>query len=119
MKLKEGLEARWEELHDKNMATRYGNAAQTFMEKWADLMESKIEEREYEPAISVITDCAEELARKADSGLGITGFMYNYAVKSLAYFWVYGEQLRQWHNRRYDYDGDGVVNSSMITILTD
>ena len=32
-----------------------------------------------------------------------------------AYIWVYGDELRRWHNHEYDYDGDGVVNPAILT----
>ena len=53
--------------------------------------------------------------RKADTE-GITGFMYGCAVNILSQCWEYGEVLRKWHNKEYDYEGDGVVNPAIMTV---
>lgn len=60
-------------------------------------------------------DNADRLSREADTE-GITGFMYGCAVSILSQCWVYGEYLRKWHNKEYDYDGDGVVNPAIMTV---
>jgi len=46
----------------------------------------------------------------------LTGFMYGCAVNILSQCWEYGEQLRKWHNKQYDYDGNGVVNPAVLKI---
>lgn len=60
-------------------------------------------------------DNADRLSREADTE-GITGFMYGCAVSILSQCWEYGEYLRKWHNKKYDYDGDGAVNPAVITV---
>jgi len=47
---------------------------------------------------------------------GITGFMYGAAVQVLSDCWVYGEDLRKWHNKEYGHEGEGVVNPAILTI---
>jgi hypothetical protein len=42
--------------------------------------------------------------------------MYGGAVSILAQCWEYGEDLRKWHNKEYDYEGDGTVNPAVVTI---
>ena len=42
--------------------------------------------------------------------------MYGCAVSILSQCWKYGEELRKWHNKEYNYDGDGVVNPAVLTI---
>lgn len=53
---------------------------------------------------------------EANIGLGITRFMYGCAVETLCEFWKYGEELRMWHNQKYDYSGEGIVNSAIFEI---
>lgn len=73
--------------------------------------------------MKVIVDNAERCSRKADTD-GITGFMYGAAVSALAHFWVYGEELRRWHNKdvQIGNEGDianetgGVLNPALLTI---
>lgn len=60
-------------------------------------------------------DNAKQLSYEADKE-GITGFMYGAAVSILSQCWEYGEFLRKWHNKEYEYDGDGVVNPAVITV---
>lgn len=62
-----------------------------------------------------IVDIADSTSREADTE-GITGFMYGCAVNVLSQLWEYGEELRKWHNKEYNYEGDGVVNPAILTI---
>lgn len=75
----------------------------------ASMMEQEIEKG------SKLRDIAERTSHEADTE-GITGFMYGCAVNILVHVWVYGEELRRWHNHEYDYDGDGVVNPAILTV---
>ena len=94
----------------------YGRACFTYAERWADLLEKKIEESD-DPEKAIV-DNAEKLSYEADVE-GITGFMYGAAASILSQCWLYGEYLRKWHNKEYYYDGDGVVNPAIITIETE
>ena len=78
------------------------------------MMEKEIENSTDHP-LNVISENAKRLSHEADKE-GITGFMYGCAVNILSKCWVYGENLRKWHNKEYNYDGDGVVNPAVITI---
>lgn len=62
-----------------------------------------------------VAQIADKASRAADID-GITGFMYGCAVNVLSQVWKYGEELRRWHNKEYDYEGDGVVNPAVLTI---
>lgn len=62
-----------------------------------------------------IVDIADSTSHEADTE-GITGFMYGCAVNALSQLWEYGEELRKWHNKEYNYDGEGVVNPVILTI---
>ena len=89
----------------------HGNAPVVFRfaERWADLMEERIESGER------LEDIAKETSHKADTE-GITGFMYVVAVNILSRCWVYGEELRKWHNGGYK--GSGVLNPASMTVKT-
>ena len=65
--------------------------------------------------MKVIVDNAEKLSREADTE-GITGFMYGCAVNILSRVWKYGDELRMWHNGKYDYQGEGTVNPAILTV---
>ena len=78
------------------------------------MMEEKIEASE-DDEMKVIVDNAKQLSYEADKE-GITGFMYGAAVSILSQCWEYGECLRKWHNKEYEYDGDGVVNPAVMTV---
>lgn len=78
------------------------------------MMENLIENSTDE-SMKVIVENADRLSNEADVE-GITGFMYGCAVSILSQCWKYGEELRKWHNKEYDYDGDGVVNPAILTI---
>ena len=87
----------------------YGSAVFRYAERWADMMEERIVNGEK------IEDIAEKTSFEADTEC-ITGFMYGCAVKILSKCWEYGEELRKWHNKKYDYDGNGVVNPAVLKI---
>lgn len=113
MKIKQGQESAYKEWYDKN-SDDYGRACFTYAERWAEMLEKKIEESTDEPT-KVIEENANELSHTADVE-GITGYMYGCAVRILALTWEYGEELRVWHNRKYGHEGDGVVNPAILTI---
>ncbi len=113
MKILEGKELDYKEWGDKN-SDPYGHACITYAERWADLLEELIEKSSDNP-LKVIVENARSTSYKADVE-GITGFMYGAAVSVLSQCWKYGEELRKWHNKNYEYDGDGVVNPAVLTI---
>lgn len=99
-----------------NNTDGYGSAIIRYAEAWANLMEAKIAEG------SQLEDIAQETSHEADTE-GITGYMYGAAVSVLASSWIYGEQLRLWHNGKYKRfssgeDNGGVVNPAILNIHT-
>ena len=113
MKILEGKEQDYKDWFDKN-TDPYGRGCFTYAERWAEMLEILIESSTDKP-MKVIVDYADELSHKADTE-GITGFMYGCAVNILSQCWKYGEELRKWHNKEYNYEGDGVVNPAVLTI---
>lgn len=112
MKIIPGKEQKYKNWYDKN-SDGYSRACFTYAERWAELLEEKVEETG--DAKEAIVKYADNLSCKADTE-GITGFMYGCAVNILSQYWEYGEELRKWHNKEYGYDGDGVVNPAILTI---
>ena len=113
MKIVKGKEQEYKDWYEKNN-DQYGRACFTYAERWAEMMEEKIKASE-DDEMKVIVDNAKQLSYEADTE-GITGFMYGVAVSILSQCWEYGECLRKWHNKDYEYDGDGVVNPAVITV---
>ena len=111
MKILESKKARWNEWVENNKDP-YGLGIIRYAQKWANLMEEEISNGKQ------VKDIADETSNTADTE-GITGFMYGCAVKILADVWEYGEELRKWHNKEYNYEGNGVVNPAILTIKTD
>lgn len=112
MKIKSGMEEWWQTGLDNNQDS-YGRGVYDFAERWADLMENDI--KACGDAEQAILKYAEKRNREADTN-GITGFMYGCAVGILSKVWEWGEILRKWHNKEYQYEGDGVVNPAILTI---
>ena len=96
MIIKQGLEAEYRQFLEVNSRDGYSFAAVA--------------------SGAALPDIAERTSHQADTDL-ITGFQYGCAVSALAQFWVHGDELRQWHNQRYSYEGPGEVNPAMPTIL--
>ena len=113
MKILEGKEKEYKDWYDKN-SDGYGRACFTYVERWADMLENLIESSD-EDVMTIFAENADRLSHEADIE-GITGFMYSCAVSILSQCWRYGEELRKWHNKKYNYDGDGVINPAVLSI---
>lgn len=109
MKIKVGKEKKFEKFVKKNSKDFYSRGIIDYAKRWAELMEQEIESG------AKVADIADRTSVTADTD-GITGYMYGCAVSFLSDLWEYGEDLRKWHNREYDYDGEGVVNPAIIVI---
>lgn len=114
MKIIKGKENEYKDWYNNNLDS-YGHACFTYAERWAELLEKKIENEAN--AQEIIIKYAEETSHEADTE-GITGFMYGIAVSILSNCWKYGEELRKWHNKEYNWEGEGVVNPAILTIKT-
>ena len=110
MKFAENMEELWNEGLAVNQDS-YGRSVYEYAERWAELMEKEIERAGIDKAISSF----DKLSHEADT-TGITGFMYGCAVNILSQVWKYGDVLKEWHNKQYNYEGDGVVNPALLTI---
>lgn len=108
MQIKSGLEQEFKTAKEKN-SDPYGACGYRYLQKWAELMEEKI------VAGNKLKEIADKASHEADTE-GITGFMYGCAVSTLAHFWVHGEELKKWHNKEHDYEGEGVVNPAILSI---
>ena len=87
----------------------YGAAIFQYAESWAKLMQVEMSNGKK------LIECAEPTSFQLGF-LGITGFMYGAAVTILSKCWKYGEDLRKWHNKEYNHEGDGIVNPAVLTI---
>lgn len=117
MKIKPGLEADYAAYVEMNSKDPYSKAVVDFTERWAKLMEKKLEHPDTAGAGTDIGDIEGATSREADTE-GITGFMYGCAIEALARYWVFGEDLRKWHNQKHGVgpDKEGVVNPAIINI---
>lgn len=112
MKILKGKEQEYKDWYEKN-SDPYSRACFTYAERWAELLEKEIEESDKDTK-EVMKQYAEKYSHDADIE-GITGFMFGMAVQILSLCWEYGEELRKWHNKEYDYEGEGVVNPAILT----
>lgn len=112
MKILEGKEKEYKNWYYKN-DNPYGRACFTYAERWAEMMEPEIENSDN--PMQYLVDNAEKLSHEADEE-GITVFTYGCAVDILCRHWKYGEELRKWHNKKYNYDGEEDVNPAIMTI---
>lgn len=109
MKIKKGKGKEFKRFVDINSKDFYSLGVVNYMKRWADLMEKEIENG------AKVADIADKTSYIADTE-GITGYMYGCVVSALSHFWEYGEELRKWHNKKYNHDGEGVVNPAIITV---
>lgn len=78
-----------------------------YAERWSQMMEQEIKDG------ASVAEAAERTNHSADTD-GITGYMYGQAVRLLSNYWEHGEELRQWHNQRLGYSGEGVINPAIL-----
>lgn len=95
-----------------NNQDSYGKGVVDFCERWANLMEMQITNGKK------LTEIASDTEKEADTD-GITGFMYGCAIDTLSQVWKYGDELKAWHNRKYMYEGEGVVNPVILSMDKD
>ena len=97
----------------ENNQDPYGMAVYRYASEWATLMEKRITETE---GVLTIEDIAKPCSREADTE-GITGFMYGCAVSMLADIWVFGDELRRWHNLDTQIGNEGEIANEKGTTL--
>jgi hypothetical protein len=98
----------WELGKSKN-TDGYGACIYEYVEGWAKLMQVEMSKGK------LLKDVAEKTSFEMGF-LGITGFMYGASVQVLSQCWKYGEELRKWHNKEYNHEGEGVVNPAILTV---
>lgn len=99
-----------------NSSDENSRAVVDYATAWAVAMQQAIRDGKK------IADVASELSHEVD--LGITEFMYGFAVSALARFWKHGEELRRWHNLNTQLGDEGkkanekgeVLNSALLVI---
>ena len=103
-RIRDGMEKNYLELK----AERGIDGIVRYVERWSQMMEQEIKDG------ASVAEAAERTNHSADTD-GITGYMYGQAVNLLCNYWEHGEELRQWHNQKYHYSGEGVVNPAILT----
>lgn len=101
----------WENFVEVNSKDDYSVCVVRYAEYWAKYMQYLMAKHDGVKVAQI----ADKASRDADID-GVTGFMYGCAVNVLSQVWKYGEELRKWHNKEYDYEGDGVVNPAVLTV---
>ena len=101
----------WDNFVEVNSKDGYSSCVVRYAEYWAKFMQYLMAKHDG----VTVAQIADKASHAADID-GITGFMYGCAVNVLSQVWKYGEELRRWHNKEYDYEGDGVVNPAVLTI---
>jgi hypothetical protein len=98
----------WQKSREAN-TDPYGKCCIDYAEGWAKLMQLEMSKGK------TLAECAESTSYELGF-YGVTGFMYGAAVSTLAHCWKHGEDLRKWHNKEYNHEGEGVVNPAILTI---
>lgn len=81
----------------------------SYAEYWAKFMQHYMAKHEG-VTVAQIADKASH-----DVGVdGVIGFMNACATDILSKVWKYGEDLRKWHNKQYDYEGDGIFSPAVL-----
>ena len=113
MTIKEDKIVKYNQLVREAKENRFETDILKFCVVWADIMEEKIAKG------AILEDIAKDSEMECydvDPTIDITGAMYSVCVSVLSDYWIFGEVLRNWHNKKHGYHGNGVVNSSVITV---
>lgn len=97
----------WNSFVEKNQDP-YGYGVVKYAISWANLMEKEINTNHKE-----LKNIAEKTSFEADID-GITGFMYGCTISILSQCWIYGKELKEWHNKKYNYNGNEIINPVII-----
>ena len=103
MKIKQGAEQSYQMCIEINSNDTFGKSVLDFMTTWVDLMEKEITD------IGDVETVAEATIQKIDQ-IKTTEFMRSLTVEALAEYWEYGDQLRDWYNKKNGYTGPDVYN---------
>ena len=93
MKILKGKEADYNNFKELNSKDFYSKGVVDYAERWADMMEDKINNGEK------LEDIVETTSFEADTE-GITGFMFGCAKNILIDYWEYGEVIKKLQNNR-------------------
>ncbi len=104
------------ESYHANSNDEYGKTILDFAERWAELLEKRIINNFEDSVENTIEKHAEETCDEIDKDFGISGYAYGCAISFLADTWEYGDHLKDWHNKKYDYAGNGVINPARLVI---
>lgn len=107
--VKQGKEAEYQAFKEESMPDFYAAGIFRFAEHWGGMMEQELGDG------FTVEEAAVKTEHQAYTD-GITGYMYGRAVNILSDFWEHGEDLRHWHNHKYDYEGNGVINPAVLEI---
>ena len=92
-RVKPELKEAYQEFRTKVCGDFYSAGIIRYAERWASMMEDKIE------AGATVAEAAEATHHLADTEY-ISGFMYGQAVNLLSGYWEHGDELRQWQEQR-------------------
>lgn len=95
-KIKNGTELEYQKCKDANQDL-YGRVVIQYAERWAEMMEQEIENG------MTVAEAAARTREIADT-VGITGYMFGFALNVLGDFWEHGEELRTWYDQKYSFD---------------
>lgn len=101
----------WEKWVKTNSSSAYGLLIVHYACRWAKYMQHLMKKHKKE-----LPKIAKNSSSICDRE-GMTGNSYGLAVAALSVCWKYGEELRNWHNKRWGYEGaDGVVNPAVLNV---
>ena len=92
-RVKPELKEAYQEFRTKVCGDFYSAGILRYAERWAAMMEDKIE------AGATVAEAAEATHHLADTE-NISGFMYGQAVNLLSGYWEHGDELRQWQEQQ-------------------
>jgi len=98
----------WDKIAKKSPQSIYQDTAIVdFARRWAKYMQTLISKGKSVDQIAGYTCDDSDFE-------GLSGHMYSCAIDALFKCWKYGDELRQWHNKKMGYAGEGVADSATL-----
>lgn len=82
-----------------------------FAKRWALAMQKLIAEEKL-----TVSEAAEATCCDSEICGDISGLTYSTAAFLLSRSWKYGNEFLKWHNGKYGYSGNGIVNPAGFTL---
>lgn len=111
---KKGKEQDWNNVVKECNKDSYSRGIVQFAAFWSSEMEELIVQGQ--KIEDIANECEKIVYKKYPQVDDLTGNMYYSAINLLVEYWIYGDELRKWNNKKRNYSGSGTANGALLSI---